>query len=145
MNTKNILIGVVVAIIVLVGGFFLLNEYIYQEKQAEVPEVEGMSFSLISFNGEIIEESERYTLSFEEGSAFARFCNNMGGAYELDGNRMTALMASTLMYCSDPEWLMNAESAFQSMFSEGVSLSFDENDALTLSDDTNIFVFVRAE
>ena len=36
---KKFLIGAAVVIALLVGGFFLLNHYIYQEKQADTPEI----------------------------------------------------------------------------------------------------------
>jgi len=36
---KRILISIAIAAVVLVGGFFLLNHYIYQEKQADAPDI----------------------------------------------------------------------------------------------------------
>lgn len=145
MNTKNIAISAVIVIALLVGGFFFINDYIYQEKQAEVPAVEGMSFVLSSFNGEEVEMNERYTLSFEDGSVFARMCNSMGGSYEVAGGQMTALVASTLMYCSEPEWLMDAEGALQQLFSRGVTLSLSSEGVLTLSDAEHTFVFTSVQ
>jgi uncharacterized lipoprotein YbaY len=102
--------------------------------------LEGSTFRLASFNGKEIEQGRNYLLSFEDGSMSAKFCNNMGGNYNIQNGVLNATAFSTLMYCSEPADLMEMESAFSSMLNSGANFSLS-NHVLTLTGEGTEMVF----
>ena len=74
------------------------------------------------------------TIHFEDGRiAVEGGCNNLMGAYELDGDRLTAgPLASTMMACPDP--LMAQDTWITELLATGTTVSLDDDGAtLTLT------------
>jgi heat shock protein HslJ len=106
---NKILITGVVVVAVLVGGFFLLNNYIYQEKQGDPADATLISkqwvwvAALYNDGREILPQGpQAFTLSFGTDGTFSATtdCNQMGGTYRVDGDQITfSDMLATKMFC----------------------------------------------
>lgn len=90
------------------------------------------TFRLSSFNGTVLPLSQNYFVSFESGTVNAKFCNGMGGSYTLTGNKLTANLMGTLMYCSSPDNIMTIESTFGSILGTGATI-LQEGTTMTLT------------
>ncbi len=110
------------------------------DTQTESVPLNGSTFKLINLNGEDIPLDSKLTVSFTDKTIQAKFCNNMTGAYDISNGNIKAMMASTLMLCQNPEYLMKAEDAFSKMMSAGAKLEQDGH-ILKLSDSTNTMTF----
>jgi len=135
MRNKNLWI-ILIAIVIIVAAVYLYVTY--GTSLTSPASLSGKNFTLVSYNGSAVEGN--YTLSFEEGSAHARFCNTMNGPYTLSNGTISGTLASTLMYCSSPENIMEIESAFGSLLGSGASLTMSGN-SLTLSGNGITLVF----
>lgn len=118
---KKTIIYILVALGLLVGGFFALNSYIYNEKQADPivgENLEGEAdpsrmtlgmnewrwISALYNDGREIKPNkpEAFKLSFKDDGTFSLStdCNGVGGEYEAkDGKIIFTQMMSTLMFC----------------------------------------------
>lgn len=101
---------VIVAGVVLVGGFFLFNSYIYKEKQADTTDATLTSktwswvAALYNDGREILpQDPTAFTLTFGTDGTFnaTTDCNNMSGSYTVqnDGQISFGQIAMTKMYC----------------------------------------------
>ncbi len=108
----------------LAGGIMLAG--------SSVP-LEGTTFRLVQHNGVATPDDSNYSLVLEDGRLSARFCNQMGGDYTVNGNVILAPeLMSTLMFCESPAGLMDMETGFSMVMSEGAVYKL-EGDLLELS------------
>lgn len=107
-----------------------------QEPVPSIPSVSSLNgsiFKMISYNGSATPADSKYTLSFEDGSLSAKFCNSISGNFVLDGNLIkVSNLISTKMYCAIPSNLMEMESAFVSMLNFGATI-YQSGNKLILS------------
>jgi heat shock protein HslJ len=78
-------------------------------------ELAGTSWQLISIHGETPIEDRPLTLTFEGGGTVAGMagCNQFGGQYSVEGDRLTiAEPATTRMACGEPTGIMEQETAY---------------------------------
>lgn len=102
----------------------------------------GSVFRMTSYNGSATPADSKYTLSFEEGSLSARFCNSISGNFVLDGNLIKASnLISTKMYCASPANLMEIENAFASMLNFGAMIYQSGNTIILSSSKGTVMVF----
>lgn len=94
-----------------------------QEPVPSIPSISNLNgsiFRMTSYNGTAIPADSKYTLSFENGSLSAKFCNSISGNFVLDGSLIKASnLMGTQMYCAIPSNLMEIESDFASMLNFG--------------------------
>ena len=103
------LIYIVGALVLLVGGFFAFNQYMYGQKQADGADASLTSktwvwvAALYNDGREILpQEPQAFTLLFGTDGAFSATtdCNQMGGTYRLQGDQITfSDMFATKMFC----------------------------------------------
>lgn len=107
--------------------------------------VEGNTYRLSSYNGNPLSEGSDYLVSFDGGHLSAKFCNNMGGAYEISGGTLKVpQLVSTMMYCGSPNYIMGYENFFSKLVSQGAAYSLIGN-RLVLADANNSMVFLEVE
>lgn len=95
--------------------------------------LDGKKFQLVKFNGLDIPVQQKYTLAFADGALSARFCNGLGGSYELKNSTIVATqLMGTLMYCEQPTNIMELEQAFGTTLSVGAKVTL-QGDTLTLT------------
>ena len=147
---KGLLIGIGV-LIVIVGGFFWLNSYIYEEKQGEIPEIIGenlegeadpsrMTLGMTEWrwirteynDGREVRPKREgdFTLTFsDDGSVAVKTdCNHMGGKYEARAGTITfSDMFTTLMYCEGSQ-----EAEFSRMLGDAAMYHFTSRGELIL-------------
>lgn len=147
---KGLLIGIGVLLVIL-GGFFWINSYIYNEKQGETPEIIGENLegeadpsrmtlgmtewrwirTLYNDGREVRPKREgAFSLTFsDDGSVAVKTdCNHMGGKYEASGGTITFTdMFTTLMYCEGSQ-----ENEFSSMLGEVATYRFTSRGELIL-------------
>ncbi len=105
--------------------------------------VEG-TWTLVSFNGMAVTGEAAPTVTFADGRLSAKFCNQMGGDYAAQGGTMTApQLVSTMMYCTSPEYLMNAESTFGTVLANGAAYAVTANTLRIDGPADENFTFVR--
>lgn len=145
---------VLLVIIGLVAGFFKLNDYIYEEKQAtSTPEVivgenldgeadpSRMTLDMTKWrwisaqyeDGRIVKPKTEgvFTLSFDKSGRFSAStdCNSMGGSYEATKTAITFTdMMSTLMYCEGSQ-----EGVFAELLRDTAGYHFTSRGELILS------------
>lgn len=108
--------------------------------QEENVPLNGSTFKLVSLNEENIPNDAKLTVSFTDKTIQAKFCNNMTGAYDISNGTIKAMMASTLMLCQSPEYLMKSEDTFSKMMSAGAKIE-QNGHILKLSDSSNTMTF----
>jgi len=106
---KKILITGVVVLALLVGGFFALNNYIYQDKQSDPADASLTSqtwtwvAALYNDGREILpQDPQAFTISFGTDGSFnaTTDCNQMGGTYATEGDQITfSDISMTKMFC----------------------------------------------
>lgn len=102
----------------------------------------GQILRLVSYNGVATPADSKYTVSFDQESLSAKFCNSMQGVYILDSTLLTVRnLASTKMYCGAPENLMDIENAFGSMLGFGARISQTDNMLTMVDPKGNTFIF----
>ena len=107
-----------------------------------VSDLYGSIFRMTSYNGTAVSTDSKYSLSFENGSLTARFCNSISGDFVLDGNLIKANnLISTKMYCATPSNLMEIESAFVSMLNFGAVIYQSGNKIILSHSQGTIMVF----
>lgn len=121
MNKIHIIVGLV--LVALVGGFFILNNYIYQEKQADSTDVSLASqtwtwvAALYNDGREIIpRDPTAFTISFDTDSSFSATtdCNQMGGMYAVESDQLTfSDIYMTKMFCEGSQ-----EGAFSQLLTD---------------------------
>jgi len=88
-----------------------------------VSELDGLTFKMISYNGNPLSPDINYTVSFNGFSLSAKFCNSLSGNFVLDGSLMkVGNMISTQKYCGEPENLMGIETSFVSILGYGAQI-----------------------
>lgn len=103
--------------------------------------LEGSVYRLKSYNGVAVPQDSKYSLSFEKETLSAKFCNNMSGFFILDGGKITASnLASTKMFCTSPEGVMEMETKFGSIVNLGANIYQNGNDIVISSKDA-AFIF----
>lgn len=108
-----------------------------------LPEVET-TYMLVSYNGKAV-TPDQYTFTLGMTTLGARFCNSMGGTYELKNSIITApQLISTMMFCEQPEGLMDMETAFSALLSNGAEMT-TSGDSLTLAGGNTTLVYVRKD
>jgi heat shock protein HslJ len=106
-----------------------------------VASLKGSIYRLKSYNGTPVPSDARYTLSFEENSLSAKFCNSINGPFVLDGGKITANnLISTKMFCTTPAGVMDLETQFGSILNFGANIYQSGNDIVISSKDS-VFVF----
>ena len=102
---------------------------------AQTPALAGRTFLSTDVHGATLVPGTRVTLTFkDDGSLGAGAgCNSMGGAYAIDGDRLTTgQMMTTEMGCAEP---LMKQDAWLSTFLSDVTFTL-EGDTLTLDDGT---------
>ncbi len=104
--------------------------------------LEGNIFRLVSFNGIATPVDSKYTVSFDNGSLNAKFCNNLSGSFVLDeGNIKSSNMVGTKMYCNTPSNLMDIENSFVSVLNFGANISKIGKNIMISGPKGSIFIF----
>ena len=119
-------LGIIVMALLLCAGCM--------EEQPPAPPLEGTSWKMARYVGAdqnltaAIEGTEVTAYFGEDGSLQGSGgCNSYQSSYETDGHSLTiAVPITTLMYCSEPEGVMEQESAFFTAL--GVTSSYDIQD-----------------
>lgn len=102
--------------------------------------VSETTYTLVSYNGKQV-SSDQYTFTLGESTLGARFCNSMGGSYQIRNSIITAPeIISTMMFCEQPEGLMDMETGFGAMLARGAEITIDGT-MLTLRGDKTTFVY----
>lgn len=107
-------------------------------------DIVGEVFRLTNYNGTAIPLSSKYTLSFDGESLSAKFCNSMQGVYVLDKDKnhiSVRNLSSTMMYCSEPAYVMEMESAFGSILGFGATMSQYGNSLMLTNSKGTTFIF----
>lgn len=149
---KKIILFLIIASVVLVGGFFALNSYIYNEKQvpeppiiiAENPEGEAdpsrMTLMITEWRWiETLYNDERkvtpkkegqFTLTFSDDGRFSATtdCNSMMGSYTADSSTISfSQIAMTKKFCEGSQ-----ESEFASFLTNASGYHFTSRGQLIL-------------
>ncbi|MBP9827841.1 META domain-containing protein [Patescibacteria group bacterium] len=144
-----VFIGVVAVVLL---GFFALNAFIYNEKQADTSMIAITDTSwtwtttLLAAEGAFTpNEPERFVLTFETDGRFGSStdCNTMGGNYTMDGASLSfGEIISTKMYCEGSQ-----EATYAEQLGNVVAYVISEEGSLmlTLQDDQGTMVFVQAD
>lgn len=107
---NKVLITIVAMVALLVGGFLVLNNYIYQEKQADPTDASLTSqtwtwvAALYNDGREVVpQDPTAFTLNFGTDGTFdaTTDCNSMSGSYTVgdDGQISFGPIAMTKMFC----------------------------------------------
>ncbi len=141
---------------VLVGGFYALNAYIYNEKQGDGTDVSvptaptgltGGGWTWVRTelaDGDVTEAPAggQFVLSLDEDGrvASATDCNSMAGSYVMDGDMLTfGPFAMTKMYCEG-----SMEGVYAEQLSRTASYAVEEgNLSLLLADGAGVMTFTR--
>lgn len=132
------LITVLILITVIIFGLRV------QQPTQEVaqPQILSGTYTLVQYNENMITPGF-YTFSLTEDQFSGKLCNTLNGNYRVTGNTLSVpQMISTMMFCAEPAYLMNAESDLGKILSEGASMTFMEN-TLILSQENIIFIFQK--
>lgn len=149
--SKKILSLSVLAIILIAAGFYWWNnatikqdstnntektnedqlstteEKFTEGQDSKDKSIDGLAFRLLSFNGVDVSATENYTLSFTDTALSARFCNGLGGEYEIKNNTIIAeSLVGTLMYCETGN-VMEMENSFGTMLRDGAEFNLTNN------------------
>jgi heat shock protein HslJ len=91
--------------------------------------LEGTAWTLTAINGSsIVEGTEPYLIFDEDSVGGNSSCNSTGGDYQVDGNKITFdALFSTMMYCMDPEGVMDQEANFLNALSNAATFSISGN------------------
>ena len=103
----------------------------------EVLNLEGSQWVLIQMDGEAVLPGSETTLTFEVDRIHGRGgCNNYFASYTLseDGNIEFGPAGSTMMYCNEPEGVMEQEISFLQVLAEVSKVSID-GEQLILEDE----------
>ena len=89
----------------------------------------GTAWTLTAINGApIIEGTEPFLLFDEDSVGGNSSCNSTGGDYQVSGNKITFdALFSTMMYCMEPEGVMDQESDFLSALSRAATFNISGN------------------
>jgi len=103
------------------------------------------SYRLSGFSGVGFSASDPYTLKFEGKKISAKFCNSISGSYSISatGKITASQLATTLMFCETPQYLMDAEAAFSKILSEGAVATMDGTDLVLEGIGGERFIFDR--
>ncbi len=103
---------------------------------------DNTQYRLSLYNGMQIPEGTDYLVTFVDGRVSSTFCNGVGGMFTATDTTITSSqMISTMMYCSEPEYLMNLENSFSTLFGEEGANYLLEGELLTLSKGDTIMLF----
>lgn len=106
-----------------------------------IANLKGSIYRLKYYNGTAVPSDAKYTLSFDDSSLSAKFCNSMSGLFVLDGGKITASnLVSTKMFCTTPTGIMDIETQFGSSLNFGANIYQSGND-IVISSKNNVFVF----
>jgi heat shock protein HslJ len=117
-------------------GLFFRNWFKVKPRH-EIILATPLSLQLVAYNGANVPAAEQYVVTLKDGKLSTKFCNTMSGAYTLNNKTVTATLASTLMYCSEPQNVMTLESAFGRILSEGATVSRDANGMISITGKDN--------
>lgn len=153
MNKK--IITLIILLIIGAGAWFIVTKTQPVNVPVEDPSLaggimlegtavplEGTTFRLVQHNGVATPDDSNYSLTLNNGQLSARFCNQMGGNYTIKGNVIWAPeLMSTLMFCESPAGLMDMESGFGLVMSEGAVFKL-EGDLLELTSISGTHTFL---
>jgi heat shock protein HslJ len=110
-------------------------------------DLDGTSWSLISFNGEPLIADTAMTASFEDGQVSgSASCNHYFGGYQSTGNSIELKdLAWTEMACLDPEGVMDQEQQLMSMFLQAESFSIQNQRLQITTGPGDLMLFQQAE
>jgi len=117
LKTKKTLVPLLLA-------FMFLAVSACSQAGGESPSLQGTSWKLVELNGKAPVAGSEVTLIFEEDSAGGNTgCNSYGGAYKVEAGGKIEIkeIAQTLMYCMDPEGVMDQESEYTNLLLEAAS------------------------
>jgi heat shock protein HslJ len=101
------------------------------------PSLSGTGWKLVALNGREPLEGTEITLVFEEENAGGNAgCNSYGGKYqsEPDGKLQFMDIAQTLMFCMEPEGVMDQETEYSNLLLQAASYQI-ANDRLEIQDE----------
>ncbi|MDP1624994.1 MAG: META domain-containing protein [bacterium] len=102
----------------------------------------NLSYRLIGYKNMSMPTGNDYILTFSGSNGIsAKFCNSMSGTYSESKGKITANLISTLMFCGEPDGLMDVEAAFATALSEGVTPIIQGNYLALTDKDWNRFTF----
>jgi heat shock protein HslJ len=104
----------------------------------------GTAWSLTAINGApVIEDTEPYLLFDETNVGGSGGCNGTGGDYQINGNQITFdALVSTMMYCMEPEGVMDQESNFLNILSNAATFNISSNQLVIETHDSGQLTFV---
>lgn len=114
-------------------------------REAAVRPIQGVVWHLVEFNGDPVDASGRYELSFLADGQIAGIgeCNRFFGPYEVtnaNGGIKIGPVVSTMMACLEP----NIEAEFFRMFEQVHLYQFDGSDLYLFVDNKAMAVFEPA-
>jgi len=104
----------------------------------------GTAWSLTAINGTpVIEGTEPYLIFDENSVGGNSSCNSTGGNYQVSGNQITfGALVSTMMYCMEPEGVMDQESNFLNALSNAATFNISGNQLVIETQDSGQLTFV---
>jgi heat shock protein HslJ len=143
------------AVVLLVGGFFALNAYIYDQKQGdgtEAPQAApagltggGWTWVRTELPGGMTvaaPEGGRFVLSFDEDGRMASTtdCNQMSGSYTTEGDTLIfGAIAMTKMYCEG-----SMEGTYAEQLDRTIAFSVENGELrLVFAEGAGMMVFMR--
>lgn len=102
---------------------------------AAPPELAGTSWTIATINGQPTAAQRKAEVRFSEDRISGNAgCNSFGGGYHLSGGVMTASQViSTKMACVGPG--MDQENAFFAILGQPMTVTWQDDGSVTLSDD----------
>lgn len=100
----------------------------------EFPELAGTSWMVDDIEGETIPDGVEIRLGFDADGVFGTVCNTYGGGFESDtsGSLTFTDLFQTEMYCTEPDGIMDLETAYLTMLQEEVDAYRIDDDRLFL-------------
>lgn len=109
--------------------------------------LEGSAWVLFAYRKTKPIEGTQITIQFNEGQAVGSAgCNSYGGAYEVDGSRITFNeIASTVMFCNDPEGAMDQESFYLEFLNQAENFELSDGRLVITRSDGETLTFDSLE
>ena len=129
--------------LLLLVSLLIWNACYFNEQPPADDPLDGTSWELYAFRKSSPIEGTEFTTSFEAGQVSGSGgCNQYGGSYIVEGNRLTiAEMYSTEMACLEPEGLMEQEAYLLEFLGSAVTYSIDTGRLLILRPDGEALTF----
>ena len=133
---KKTTIPILVIFLILLSGCGIIN------KKGSA-NLDGTSWTLVSFNGRSLIPGSAMTAEFTKGEiSGSASCNHYFGSYQIkNGTIQISDLGWTEMACLDPEGIMEQEQLLMAMLADSKSISFSDLMLELMTSDGTILVF----